>query len=121
VKIEELKKIMSHARFMVLPLPYFKYSFGQMTLLQAMSMGKAVVVTDVPGVADYVRDGYNALLVEPYSWQDLKSMMELLLKEEEKLRELGENARLSVLERYNERELARGIYQAVTELCGGAD
>lgn len=118
VNITELKRILASARFVVLPLPYFEYSFGQMTLLQAMSMGKAVIVTEVPGISDYVQDGHNALLVQPYDWKDLKEKMELLLKDEDKVKKLGEGARRSILEKYNERELARGIYQAVNELCG---
>jgi glycosyltransferase involved in cell wall biosynthesis len=119
VKIQELKKILAGARFMVLPLPYYRYSFGQMTLLQAMSMGKAVIVTEVPGIKDYVQDGYNALLVKPYAWKDLKDKMELLLRDEKLGMRLGENARRSILEKYNEKKLAKGIYQAVEELCGG--
>jgi len=121
VKITELKRILANARFMVMPLPYLEYSLGQMTLLQTMSMGKAVIVSNVPEISDYVQDGHNALLVQSYDWKDLKDKMELLLKDQGKAKELGENARRSILKKYNEKELARGIYQAVNELCGEAN
>jgi len=117
VKITALKGILADARFMVLPLPYFEYSFGQMTLLQAMSMGKAVIVTEVPGISDYVQDGHNALLVRPYDWEDLKDKMELLLNDEHKIEKLGGNARRSILQKYNEKHLALNFYQAINELC----
>ena len=121
VKITALKEILADARFMVLPLPYFEYSFGQMTLLQTMSMGKAVIVTEVPGISDYVQDGHNALLVQPYDWKDLKDKMELLLNDERVIEKLGGNARRSILDKYNEGELAKGMYLAINDLCGEAN
>ncbi len=121
VKISALKEILADARFMVLPLPYFEYSFGQMTLLQAMSMGKAVIVTEVPGISDYVQDGHNALLVRPHDWEDLKDKMELLLNDERVIEKLGGNARRSILDKYNEEELAKGMYLAINDLCGEAN
>jgi hypothetical protein len=51
----------------------------------------------------------------------LKDKMELLLNDEHKIEKLGENARRSIPKKYNEKELARGIYQAVNELCGEAN
>ena len=40
-------------------------SAGQQTYLNAMAMGKLVVVTDAPGVRDYVEDGQTGLIVPP--------------------------------------------------------
>jgi len=121
VDIQKLKELIAQAKFMVLPLPFFKYSFGQMTLLQAMSLGKAVVVTSVPGILDYVEDGYNALLVKPDDSFDLRDKMESLIKDEKKVIELGRNARKTVLEKFNEKNLALNLYNAIGELCGGVN
>lgn len=38
---------------------------GQQTYLNAMALGKAVVVTDSPGVREYVEDGRTAIVVPP--------------------------------------------------------
>jgi hypothetical protein len=40
-------------------------SAGQQTYLNAMAMGKIVIVTDSPGVRDYVEDGVTGLIVPP--------------------------------------------------------
>jgi glycosyltransferase involved in cell wall biosynthesis len=117
IPIRELKEEMARAKFVVIPLPYFKYSLGQMTLLQSMSMQKAVIVTDVPGVADYVEDGDNALLFRPGDASHLKSKMDRLLRDPELTDRLAANARRSVLNDFNEEKLAQGLYRAVSDLC----
>ena len=48
----------------VVPLRDSESDFGQTTLVQALSLGKAVVATRATGVVDYVRDGREGLLVE---------------------------------------------------------
>src|SRR3954451_4384085 len=64
-----------HARFLelmrasdavVVPLyEGIERSAGQQTYLNAMAMGKVVVVTDSPGARDYVEDGVTGLIVPP--------------------------------------------------------
>jgi glycosyltransferase involved in cell wall biosynthesis len=121
IPIGNLKEEIAKARFVVIPLPYYKYSFGQMTLLQSMSMQKAVIVTDVPGVADYVEHGHNAMLFQPKDWRDLKSKMETLLQNPEMARSLARNARESVMTKFNEERLAQELYHAINQLCGSGN
>src|SRR5919204_55433 len=64
-----------HARFMrmlhrasivVVPFPNkLPRSAGQQTYLNAMALGKLAIVTDGPGVTDYLEDGRTALIVPP--------------------------------------------------------
>jgi glycosyltransferase involved in cell wall biosynthesis len=117
IPIQRLKREIARAKFMVIPLPYQKYSFGQMTLLQGMSMQKAVIVTDVPGVADYVRDGKNALLFGPKDWQELRRKMEMLLDRPALRLKLAQNARDTVVTEFSERNLALNLHRAVGQLC----
>jgi glycosyltransferase involved in cell wall biosynthesis len=55
--------VLLHSRFMVLPLFSSEVPCGHVTLVAAMHLGKAFVITDSTGVRDYVRDGENALTV----------------------------------------------------------
>lgn len=121
IPIGRLKEEIARARFVVIPLPYFKYSFGQMTLLQSMSMQKAVIVTDVPGVADYVEHGHNAMLFPPEDWRVLKNNMETLLENPQLTRKLARNARESVVTKFNEERMAQGLYRAINQLCGSGN
>lgn len=56
------------------------YSYGQMTLLQQMALGKAVIVAKVPSMLDYVQDGENACFYEAKNASDLCGKMENFLK-----------------------------------------
>jgi hypothetical protein len=67
-------KGVEHARFnqllraasvVVVPLLLTGRSAGQQTYLNAMAIGKLVVVTDAPGVRDYVEDRVTGLVVPP--------------------------------------------------------
>jgi glycosyltransferase involved in cell wall biosynthesis len=55
---------MAGARFVVVPLRDPSSPHGQTTVVQALALGKAVIATRSPGVADYVEDEQEGLLVE---------------------------------------------------------
>jgi glycosyltransferase involved in cell wall biosynthesis len=68
------------ARVVVVPLrDDTTRSAGQQTFLSAMALGKPVVVTDSPGVRDYVRDGETGLIVPPNDPQRLAEALRWLL------------------------------------------
>lgn len=116
IKIDDLRLAMAKAAFVVLPLPYFPHAYAQMTLLQSMAMGKAVIVSRVPGIIDYVRDKENALLANPGDVSDLKSKMELLLVNPEKRNVLEKKARKSIESEFNEIKMAQGIFEAASKI-----
>ena len=113
----KFKDFISRSRFAVLPLPYHAHSHGQLSLLEPMAMGKAVIVSRVPGIIDYVEDGKTAILYEPYDAEDLKAKVEFLLTNPQEAKRIGKEARRAVELHYNEENMARGIYQAVNDLC----
>lgn len=55
--------ILGFSRFMVLPLAGSDVPCGHVTLVAAMYLKKAMVITNSMGVADYVQDQVNSLLV----------------------------------------------------------
>ena len=77
-------------------------SAGQQTYLNAMARGKPVVVTDAPGVRDYVRDGETGLVV-PNEADALASAVNRLLRDGSYARRLGAAARERVLGTYTVR------------------
>lgn len=76
VPIKELINQIYNARFCVLPLESFNYSYGQMTLMQQMALGKCVIAAKVPSLVDYIIDGETALMYEPCNVGDLAQKME---------------------------------------------
>lgn len=116
VPINKLKDMIAKSRFVVLPLPYHKYAYGQMTLLQCMSMGKAVIVTKTPSAVDYIADGKNALFVQPYDVDDMRRKIEFLLANPSIAITLGKEARKTVVRRFNEKIMAQNIYDFINEI-----
>ena len=61
-------------------------SAGQQTFLNAMSQGKPVVVTDSPGVRDYIEHGRTGLIVPPEDPAALSSALRSLLEDPDRAR-----------------------------------
>lgn len=116
ISVTQLIREIKGALFCVLPLEYFRYSFGQMTLLQQMAMGKAVIAAEVPSMLDYVIDGEDACLYESGNPHDLYNKMYMLL-EDGKLREaMGNKAADSIQKSWNERFMAEEIEKYINEV-----
>jgi len=116
VPVNEFKKMVAGAKFIILPLPFYKYSYGQMTLLQSMAMAKAVIITRTPSTEDYILDGKSALFVEPYNVDDMKNKIEFLLNNPLLIAELETGARNTVMQKFNEKNMAENIYKFVKEI-----
>lgn len=96
------------ARIVVIPLERHAYSSGQVVILEAMALGKPVVVTRVVGSEDYVIDGVTGLTVEPDSPDALRDAIQRILSDPELEDSLSRNAldqvvRDHTLQRYLER------------------
>ena len=88
-------------------------SAGQQTYLNAMGRGKPVVVTDAPGVRDYITHDETGLIV-PNEPEALADAVNRVLTDRALARRLGDAARADVLSRF-----ALGAY--VTRLLELAD
>jgi hypothetical protein len=75
-------------------------SAGQQTYLNAMGRGKPVVVTDAPGVADYIAHEETGLIV-PNEPGALADAVNRLLTDRALARKLGDAARADVLARFS--------------------
>jgi glycosyltransferase involved in cell wall biosynthesis len=68
-------------------------AMGTSSLVQAMAMGKAVIVTRTSTTESYIEDGVNGILVEPHDCSAMRIAIIDLLKNENKRMLLGANAR----------------------------
>lgn len=82
VPIKELINQIYNSAFAVLPLEQFNYSYGQMTLMQQMALGKCVVAARVNSLTDYI-DENTAVLYEPCIAEDLADKLDKVLKDKE--------------------------------------
>lgn len=113
IPIKELINQIHNACFAVLPLESFNYSYGQMTLLQQMALGKCVVAARVPSLVDYM-DDTTAVMYTPGDAEDLAEKLNLVLTDSELRGTIARNARRYLKERCNEQIMAAQIERCLT-------
>ena len=100
VEDHELPYIYASADVFVLPSISSYEGFG-IVQLEALSSGKPVVTTMLPGVRDVDSQGIASLHVQPKDPVALSGAIITLLKNIERSREMGRKGRSLVLERYS--------------------
>ncbi len=94
VSHSEFRSLMAAALIVVVPMRHgLLRSGGQQTYLNAMALGKAVVVCDHPGAADYITHGKDGLIVPPGDPDALRSALGWLLANPKEIARLGRSAR----------------------------
>lgn len=79
----------------VFVLPSLKEGLG-LSLMEAMASGLAVIGSDVGGIKSLIQHGHNGLKVQPASSAGLSSAISQLLRDPDKAKSLGENARMFI-------------------------
>ncbi|MGE5281285.1 MAG: glycosyltransferase family 4 protein [Chloroflexota bacterium] len=83
VPYERFFELLRNARVVVVPLAGREdRTAGQQTYLNAMALGKATIVTDSPGVREYVEDGRTGLVVPPGDAEALREALRWVLDPE---------------------------------------
>jgi glycosyltransferase involved in cell wall biosynthesis len=96
----ELRRLYGRASVVVVPVMPADYPFGITAVLEAMSMGKAVVVSGTEGLRGVVQDGQTGLVVPPGDVPTLRQAVSQLLAHPADRRRLGEAARRVAIEQY---------------------
>ncbi len=92
--------------------------FGSPTkLFEYMAAGKAIVASDLDQIGDVLRDGL-AVLVRPGDESDLARGIRELAEDPERRAELGERARIRVLERYTWEHHVDAVLDALMRVAG---
>lgn len=90
---EEFRQWIAGCAFLVLPMQGgLLHSGGQQTFLNAMMLGKPVVVTDVAGGSSYIEHGVTGLLVEPGQVRELQEAIASLVDNPAERRAMGKRA-----------------------------
>ena len=81
VPVQEMRSYIKGALFCALPLEVHNYSYGQMTLMQQMAMGKCVVAAKAPSLVDYAAVGESAVFYRPLDVNDCAEKLQLVIKD----------------------------------------
>ena len=105
----EVKGLYAQASIVAVATRHNLHVSGMTTALEAMSMGRPVVLSRTPGAEDYVRDGSTGRLVLPGDAQAMAKAVVELLSEREILSKMGSAAAAHVRESHSESSMARAL------------
>lgn len=71
-------------------------------LLEACSLGLAVIATNVGGNPEVIKDNYNGLLIPPACSKSIYQTIMLLAEDKKKIKSLGDNAKKVILNKFSQ-------------------
>lgn len=121
IPLSQLMQLMAESDFVVIPMPEYRYSYGQMSFLQSMAMGKAAIVTRTTSSVDYIDGAPGVIGVEPYDVDGMKRALEEMMSMTDTQRDtMGMANRTYVTSSHNELEMSEAIGQYMTQIVGSA-
>ncbi len=91
-------------------------SFGKV-LIEAMAAGLPVVATATTGSKEIIKDGINGFLVPIGDSQVLARKILFLLNNSDKAKEIGENGRRMVKEKFDQQKIIKKLIEFWQDLC----
>jgi len=86
-------------------------------LLEACSMGLAVIATNVGGNREVIRDGYNGVLIPPANSYEIEKAVKLLASNKTLRKKFGKNALNTMEEDFSQEKLLKKLEPVYKELC----
>lgn len=98
----------------VLLLPSYREGTPR-CILEAMSMGRAIITTDAPGCRETVIDGENGFLISVKSVNEIVDSVEKLLKDQNLLVSMGKCSRRIAENKYDAHKVNRHILNEIIQ------
>lgn len=86
-------------------------------LLEACSLGLAVIATNVGGNPEVIRDGFNGVLIPPANSHEIEKAISLLAGNKPLREKLGNNALKTMVKDFSQTKLLTRLGQVYNELC----
>jgi glycosyltransferase involved in cell wall biosynthesis len=104
------------AEYDCIVLPSYREGLSRV-LLEAASMAKPIITTNVPGCKDVVEDGINGFLCEKQNIEDLAARMEQVIHlSKEELLQMGKSGRAKVIKEFDEPLVNSKYINAIQEI-----
>ncbi len=114
--VEDVRELWRHADICILPAR--RRQGLPRALLEAAASGRPLIVSDVPGPRDFIRDGVEGLVVPTEDVGALASALERLARDPDLRLRMGEAARLRILHGFTQaqiKETLRSVYRSLLE------
>lgn len=94
---------------------------GQVTIVEAMRMGRAIIATRCNGAEDYIIHGETGWLVEPQSVEDMTQAIDSLWNDSELRNRLGQSARQYASDNFSDEAAGRSLGKILDRLAESFD
>ncbi len=112
----ECHRLTQQARVNAVPVLNRETASGQVTIIEAMRMGRAVVATRTIGSEDYIENGVTGFLVEPRSVEAMRHAIEQLWDDGNLRARLGQAAERFVAEHCSDEASGESLRQVLDEV-----
>jgi glycosyltransferase involved in cell wall biosynthesis len=113
---DDLIREINNSLFVVVPSEWNE-PFA-LTILEAFALGKAVLGSDIGGIPERVIIGKTGLLFEPGNSADLRAKIRFLIKNQNEVKRMGQNAMAFVEKEYNQEVYYRGLMEIYQNVLG---
>lgn len=109
---DKMLEYLFNSRIVVIPLKDLDISSGQLMILQAMQLGKPIIVSNNKGVYDYIDDGETGFIINNEK-DILIDKIEALYKDDKFYELISQNQKKRFIERFSLLNLGRKIGEIV--------
>jgi glycosyltransferase involved in cell wall biosynthesis len=117
---QDYLRIIAEAELVAIPVSNRETASGQMTLIQAMSLGVPVAATRCIGTEDYIRHGENGWFVQMGDVEAWRRTLRSILDDATERQRVAAEARRLAGERFTDRAGAQVLAALAEELCPAA-
>lgn len=110
---DDCLRLAQQARICVTPLADPSIASGQVTIIDALTMGRPVVTTRSIGTVDYIADGSTGLLVAPGDAEGMAKALQKLWDDDAKRRRLAEAGRQFARSTLSDPAIARRLVEVL--------
>ena len=115
LKPVDLRAMYARSQFVVIPLHDVSFDAGYTATVEAMSMGRAVIISRTHGQVDLIEDGVQGVYVPVGDAAALHAAIERLLSSPDEVRRMGAAGRRLVEERYGLEQYVDRLVDLVRE------
>lgn len=115
ISMAQLTELMMKSAVVVVPLQDKRISIGQSVFLQAMAMGKPVVVTKTAGTVDYIEHLENGMLVSPKDSNEMRVAIQFLMENENERIKIGREAKNRIIRSHLPKHQIAAVRRLIVE------
>jgi glycosyltransferase involved in cell wall biosynthesis len=121
LKKPDIISLLQRARLVVLPLVTEGLVAGTVSIAEALSLGCPLIVSDRPGVSDYIADGQTGLLVKPHLLEPLTQAIDDLWQDQPLRDRLRQQSRQYALQNLTDVAAGANLGRILTQVAADMD